>query len=95
MWAFVAFNVAGAVFLYWLARVPKKPKEQQEPLAVDNGEKENPDNGTLADIGSTEKCVSAPTAPTAIGEKDRDQHEMRAKPSQETMVATEGASQER
>ncbi|KAL8279483.1 hypothetical protein RQP46_008045 [Phenoliferia psychrophenolica] len=24
MWAYIVFNIAGAVFLYWLARVPKK-----------------------------------------------------------------------
>ncbi|PLB43646.1 ABC transporter CDR4 [Aspergillus steynii IBT 23096] len=26
MWAYVAFNIVGAVFIYWLARVPKKQK---------------------------------------------------------------------
>jgi ATP-binding cassette subfamily G (WHITE) protein 2 (PDR) len=29
MWAYIAFNVAGAVFLYWLARVPKKGKKEK------------------------------------------------------------------
>jgi hypothetical protein len=99
MWAFIAFNVAGAVFLYWLARVPKKPKEQEEPLAVDSGEKENPDRGTLAGVGSTEKRVSAQTAPTVSGDKDGEmiggQHEIRVEPSQDTMVASEGASHEK
>lgn len=30
MWVFIIFNVFGAVFLYWLARVPKKSKEQKQ-----------------------------------------------------------------
>ncbi|KIV78697.1 hypothetical protein PV11_06318 [Exophiala sideris] len=33
MWAFIIFNIAGAVFIYWLARVPKnkgKDKSKQE-----------------------------------------------------------------
>jgi ATP-binding cassette, subfamily G (WHITE), member 2, PDR len=30
MWAYIAFNVVGAVFLYWLARVPKGKKEKKE-----------------------------------------------------------------
>jgi ATP-binding cassette subfamily G (WHITE) protein 2 (PDR) len=29
-WAFVAFNIAGAVFMYWLVRVPKKVKAKKE-----------------------------------------------------------------
>ena len=29
MWAFVAFNVCAAVFLYWLARVPKNRKGKE------------------------------------------------------------------
>ena len=99
MWAFIAFNVAGAIFLYWLARVPKKPKEQEEPQTVDSGEKGNPDHGTLAGAGSTEKRVSAQTAPTISGDKNGEaiggQHEIRFEPSQNTMVASEGASHEK
>lgn len=30
MWAYVAFNVVGALVLYWLARVPKREKEQKQ-----------------------------------------------------------------
>jgi ATP-binding cassette, subfamily G (WHITE), member 2, PDR len=30
IWVYIVFNAAGAVFLYWLARVPKKPKEKKE-----------------------------------------------------------------
>ncbi|TVY20600.1 ABC transporter CDR4 [Lachnellula arida] len=30
MWVYIAFNAAGAVFLYWLARVPKNKKEEKE-----------------------------------------------------------------
>jgi len=29
MWVYIVFNAAGAVFLYWLARVPKKAKEEK------------------------------------------------------------------
>ena len=30
MWAFILFNVCGAVFFYWLARVPKNKREERE-----------------------------------------------------------------
>ena len=30
LWAFIIFNMFMAVFLYWLARVPKKSKEDKE-----------------------------------------------------------------
>ena len=33
MWAFIIFNIFGALFLYWLARVPRKQKVQEEPPA--------------------------------------------------------------
>lgn len=33
MWAFVGFNVAAALFFYWLARVPRKQKVQESPPA--------------------------------------------------------------
>ena len=33
MWAFIGFNVCGAIFLYWLARVPKKQKVLDAPPA--------------------------------------------------------------
>lgn len=32
MWAYIIFNIAAALFLYWLARVPRKQKVQEEPL---------------------------------------------------------------
>ena len=31
MWAFIIFNIVVALFLYWLARVPRKQKVQDEP----------------------------------------------------------------
>lgn len=31
LWAFIIFNVGAAIFLYWLARVPKKQKVLDEP----------------------------------------------------------------
>ena len=30
LWVFIIFNVAGAVTIYWLARVPKKAKREKE-----------------------------------------------------------------
>jgi len=30
MWAYIIFNVVGALVLYWLVRVPKKKKEKVE-----------------------------------------------------------------
>lgn len=40
MWAFILFNVFGAVFFYWLARVPKNKKKEQEMAVVIVGEDE-------------------------------------------------------
>ncbi|KAL8972908.1 MAG: hypothetical protein Q9197_002572 [Variospora fuerteventurae] len=31
MWAFIVFNIAAALFFYWLARVPRKQKVQESP----------------------------------------------------------------
>lgn len=31
LWAFIGFNICMAIFLYWLARVPKKQKVLDEP----------------------------------------------------------------
>jgi len=33
MWAFIIFNIVGALFLYWLARVPRKQKVSEEAPA--------------------------------------------------------------
>ena len=33
MWAYVIFNTAAALLLYWLVRVPKGPKKEKEPGA--------------------------------------------------------------
>lgn len=30
LFAFIAFNTAAAIFLYWLARVPKQKKEKKD-----------------------------------------------------------------
>jgi ATP-binding cassette subfamily G (WHITE) protein 2 (PDR) len=30
-WAYIVFNVFGALFLYWLTRVPKKSKKEEKP----------------------------------------------------------------
>jgi len=31
LWVYIIFNIVGALFLYWLARVPRKQKVQDEP----------------------------------------------------------------
>lgn len=31
LWAFIIFNVFGALAMYWLTRVPKKPRKEKEP----------------------------------------------------------------
>jgi len=40
MWAYIAFNVAAALALYWLVRVPKKKKAKAEekPVSVAQAE---------------------------------------------------------
>jgi ATP-binding cassette, subfamily G (WHITE), member 2, PDR len=32
LWAYICFNICAAVFLYWLARVPKKPRVEKETI---------------------------------------------------------------
>jgi hypothetical protein len=85
MWVFIAFNVVGAVFLYWLARVPKKPEEQQEPLPVADGKSEGLDSRTLAGVNIT---ASMPTTPAPSVEE----YEIPVELSQETVIASEKKS---
>jgi ATP-binding cassette subfamily G (WHITE) protein 2 (PDR) len=33
MWVFIGFNILGAIFMYWLVRVPKVKKEKKEKTA--------------------------------------------------------------
>lgn len=33
MWAFIIFNICGALFFYWLVRVPRKQKVKEEAPA--------------------------------------------------------------
>ncbi|OAG12301.1 putative multidrug resistance ABC transporter [Paraphaeosphaeria sporulosa] len=40
LWAYVLFNIAGALFFYWLARVPKKAKKEKEELSPQQAEAE-------------------------------------------------------
>jgi ATP-binding cassette subfamily G (WHITE) protein 2 (PDR) len=49
MWVFIAFNVAGAIFLYWLARVPKKTKVEKETIMMPQGEVEKWGKGEKED----------------------------------------------
>ncbi|KAK4052513.1 Multidrug resistance protein [Microbotryomycetes sp. JL201] len=48
LWVYVAFNVAAGVFLYWLARVPKKTKVQETARREDDAS-----NHTLTDTPSS------------------------------------------
>jgi ATP-binding cassette subfamily G (WHITE) protein 2 (PDR) len=34
LWVYICFNIAGALFLYWLVRVPKVKKEKADEVAV-------------------------------------------------------------
>jgi hypothetical protein len=34
LWVYVIFNIFGALFLYWLIRVPKVKKEKAEEISV-------------------------------------------------------------
>ena len=88
MWAFIAFNVVGAIFLYWWVRVPKK--EQDEPIVVVDEEKEGSDSTVLTGVGSAEPTQNAPVAASEKTERPIDgQHEIRAEPSQATLVDDE------
>lgn len=48
MWAYVLFNIAMALFLYWLARVPKKQEVQDEPIV-------DPASRVQSKVGEAEK----------------------------------------
>jgi ABC-type multidrug transport system permease subunit len=41
MWVYIAFNIAGAVLLYWLLRVPKNVKKAGKADKTDKADKEN------------------------------------------------------
>lgn len=49
LWAFIAFNVAGAIFLYWLARVPRKTKVEKETIMMPQAEVEKGEKGEKED----------------------------------------------
>ena len=53
MWAYVAFNVLGAIVLYWLARVPKI-KGREENVALD-GNEPNHNGEALDSVGRSRK----------------------------------------
>ncbi|KAK6189322.1 hypothetical protein LQW54_013385 [Pestalotiopsis sp. IQ-011] len=50
LWAFVIFNIVGALFLYWLTRVPKKAKKADNP-------KKSAKNGLA--VGTSEKTAES------------------------------------
>ncbi|OQV10719.1 hypothetical protein CLAIMM_14681 isoform 3 [Cladophialophora immunda] len=80
MWPYIAFNVAGAVFLYWLARVPKhvgkgkkelaSPKDSKEGSVLD-GPVETVSSGEKRPDGEVEKGMAATPASAMIANTER------------------------
>jgi ATP-binding cassette subfamily G (WHITE) protein 2 (PDR) len=65
LWAFVLFNIAGALFFYWLARVPKKAKKEEADL--------NPGQ-VEAEERALERVRTNRTARTEDGEGEKGVH---------------------
>ncbi|KIX03156.1 uncharacterized protein Z518_06707 [Rhinocladiella mackenziei CBS 650.93] len=59
MWAYIVFNIAGAVALYWLVRVPKKNGKGKKEIASPEGSKE----GSVLEppVDATEKDMERAT----------------------------------
>jgi ATP-binding cassette subfamily G (WHITE) protein 2 (PDR) len=75
LWAFCIFNVFGALFFYWLARVPKVKKEKADETAVD-GTAEELEERMLDEpsrvgsrVSQSEKTGAGPSATLGTGEK--------------------------
>lgn len=47
MWAFIVFNITAALFLYWLARVPRKQKVQESRHQGHQGRRRGCQNSRL------------------------------------------------
>ena len=59
MWGFIVFNVFAAIFLYWLARVPKKTKVEKETIKErKSDEEEKPVVEKETNMGANEKVVA-------------------------------------
>ncbi|KAF2276672.1 putative multidrug resistance ABC transporter [Westerdykella ornata] len=72
LWAYIVFNVFGALFLYWLVRVPKVKREDKgEKTGKEEGEKAGKkEEGEKTVVGGTVKEVREKV--TGEGEGDRD-----------------------
>ena len=76
MWAFIIFNIFGALFFYWLIRVPKGAKK--EKLGNNNFQKTNsraskasrPDVRSLKTTPSHVAAAPASKAGPSSGEKE-------------------------
>jgi CDR ABC transporter len=51
LWAFIFFNVTAAIFLYWLARTPKRSRvKKQVEAANETHKKQDQDYGSKSQI---------------------------------------------
>lgn len=62
MWVYIAFNVAGAIFFYWLVRVPKKRGKGKKELPSPKASKE----GSISEEGSMTPDAATPRGNTAV-----------------------------
>lgn len=73
LWAYVIFNIAGALFFYWLARVPKVKKEKEEEVKV-GGTAEAVEENVLGDPEAVDS-EAEDAAHSRNGEKDKIQEQ--------------------
>lgn len=60
MWAYIIFNVFGALFLYWLTRVPKGKQSAEKP---------QPAKGEKAAVTTTQESSREKTADSSSSSK--------------------------
>jgi len=70
MWAYIIFNIAGAVFIYWLARVPKKSNKSKEERATPV---------TSSGVSEKDEAESAPSSADGTVQVDEPVDEKNAK----------------
>lgn len=66
MWVYIFFNVVGAVFLYWLIRVPKKKSGGKKELASPEGSKEGSilEGPETTHLGDKDSATNGPAGTT-------------------------------
>ena len=70
MFAYIIFNVFGALFLYWLTRVPKKSKKADKPTKADAAPK-----ATTAPATSSANPTSISTDEAAVPAEETSKEE--------------------